>query len=236
MHKFLATFAFLPALAFGAANDVTLQQRNSMDTGSITRTPVNPSPASGLMSYNGSTLLPEWLTLGTNLSITSGVLNAAGGVPVNSDWNATTGLAKILNKPTIATVGMTGQYADLTGAPTITPFNYGYPNARSLALSTSFQASDNTKAAIVSVSVQCTNATTVVAASACTLQARISNTTATCSSGTVVATWTSTYALGLLLTNTSGSPFDLKMPTGAFAILCPTSGTFTISAVDQTAG
>ena len=38
---------------------------------------------------------------------------------VNSDWNATSGLAKILNKPTLATVATSGDYNDLTNKPTI---------------------------------------------------------------------------------------------------------------------
>lgn len=38
---------------------------------------------------------------------------------VNSDWNATSGKAKILNKPNLATVATSGAYNDLTGKPTI---------------------------------------------------------------------------------------------------------------------
>lgn len=38
---------------------------------------------------------------------------------VNSDWNASTGVAQILNKPTLATVATTGAYSDLTGKPTL---------------------------------------------------------------------------------------------------------------------
>lgn len=38
---------------------------------------------------------------------------------VNSDWNATSGVAQILNKPTLATVATSGAYSDLTGTPTI---------------------------------------------------------------------------------------------------------------------
>jgi hypothetical protein len=38
---------------------------------------------------------------------------------VNSDWNATSGVAQILNKPTLATVATTGAYSDLTGKPTL---------------------------------------------------------------------------------------------------------------------
>jgi hypothetical protein len=39
---------------------------------------------------------------------------------VNSDWNALSGAAQILNKPTFATVATTGAYADLSGKPDLT--------------------------------------------------------------------------------------------------------------------
>jgi hypothetical protein len=38
---------------------------------------------------------------------------------VNSDWDATTGVAQILNKPTLATVATSGSYTDLINKPTI---------------------------------------------------------------------------------------------------------------------
>lgn len=38
---------------------------------------------------------------------------------VNSDWNATSGLAQILNKPNLATVATSGSYNDLSNKPTI---------------------------------------------------------------------------------------------------------------------
>ena len=38
---------------------------------------------------------------------------------VNSDWNASSGVSAILNKPTLATVATTGAYSDLTGTPTL---------------------------------------------------------------------------------------------------------------------
>ena len=38
---------------------------------------------------------------------------------VNSDWNAASGVAEILNKPTLATVATSGSYNDLTDKPTI---------------------------------------------------------------------------------------------------------------------
>ena len=38
---------------------------------------------------------------------------------INADWNATSGVAQILNKPTLATVATTGSYTDLLNQPTI---------------------------------------------------------------------------------------------------------------------
>ena len=38
---------------------------------------------------------------------------------VNSDWNATSGVAQILNKPPLATVATSGSYSDLSNKPTI---------------------------------------------------------------------------------------------------------------------
>jgi len=38
---------------------------------------------------------------------------------VNSDWNATSGLAQISNKPTLHAVATSGQYSDLSGLPSI---------------------------------------------------------------------------------------------------------------------
>ena len=38
---------------------------------------------------------------------------------VQSDWNATTGMGVILNKPTLATVATSGNYADLTNKPAL---------------------------------------------------------------------------------------------------------------------
>ena len=38
---------------------------------------------------------------------------------VNSDWNASTGVSQILNKPSLATVATSGSYNDLTNKPTI---------------------------------------------------------------------------------------------------------------------
>lgn len=38
---------------------------------------------------------------------------------VNADWNAVSGVAQILNKPTLANIATTGEYSDLVNAPTL---------------------------------------------------------------------------------------------------------------------
>lgn len=120
MKKILLTILLaIHAFAMADGRDLIINQRNADDTGNILRVVASPV-TDGLFYYNTTTLLPGYVTLGAGLSISSGVLSASAGTPqVQTDWNASSGLGKILNRPTIATVGITGQYADLTGAPSI---------------------------------------------------------------------------------------------------------------------
>lgn len=270
---------FVLGSAFADPNSMVLTQRNSADTGNQLR--VLSAPASkGLFIYDPAAQLPSYVTLGSGMSFSGGML-VMTTAPVNADWNAVSGLAQILNKPsipasqvnsdwvassgisqilnrptlatvatsgsyvdlsskpTLATVAATGAYADLTGKPTIptiTAFNFSQPSARSLALSTSLQATDTTKAAVLYPSYACTNATTVLAASGCTMQVRVSSSAVTCSTGTIYYTQSLTVTLGVLLTQASTNPVPIYLPIGGFFILCPTTGTFTVSAVEQSAG
>lgn len=119
MKKLAAIFlCFCSALVFGNATDMRYLQRNLTDTGDTTRIiPFPAGGADGIFWYNGTTVLPDVLTLGTNLSITGGVLNAASG-GVQADWTANSGPSQILNKPTFATVAFSGNYGDLSSVPT----------------------------------------------------------------------------------------------------------------------
>lgn len=62
---------------------------------------------------------------GLSTVATSGSYNDLSNKPsipasqVNSDWNAASGVAQILNKPSLATVATTGSYNDLSNKPTI---------------------------------------------------------------------------------------------------------------------
>lgn len=325
--------AFVAGLAQADPYDVTVRQRNAADNGYLDRFIKFPvSGESCLFSLDGPTILPNCYTLGSGLTLSSGVISvSAGGGQMQADWaqanNASADYIK--NKPVL----FSGSYADLTGKPTLfdgayssltgvpaaftpsahnqawstitstpttlagygitdatsasqlstalssyatnsaltsglagkqntitlttsgsgaaslvgstlnipTPvaaaqFNFSQPTARTLAVSTSYQALDNTKAAIIVPSYACQNATTVLAASGCTIQVRMGTGTLTCSTGTVYYTQSLTVQLGVLITQNSTNPVQINLPIGGSFILCATTGTFTISAVEQSAG
>jgi len=295
----------LAGLALAGPNSIIVTQRNSADTGNAARTLDNP-PSDGLLIWNHATKLPSYLTVGAGLVASNGVLAANIPAQVNPDWNATTGAAQILNKPTLKTVAMTGEatdltglaplaltaawadvvgkpalfsgdWSDLTGRPTFSPvaisgsyvdlqgrpafaavaisgsyndltdkptttytFNFGVPAARTIVLSTAYQAINPAKAATVTVSPSCSASLSLAGGSTCLLQARIGVAPLTCASGAVVANWTNgntgALTIGLALNQVVGAPYGINLPIGASFILCPVSGTFTISAAEQSVG
>lgn len=112
-------FAFQLAQAQSDADKPLIVQRNSTDTAYVNRIlPIPAGAANGIFYFDGSTVRPRIMTLGTNLAIVADVLNASSAAQVNSDWNAVSGAAQILNKPTL----FNGVYSSLTGIPsTFTP-------------------------------------------------------------------------------------------------------------------
>lgn len=263
MKKLLVLlFAIFASAAFADPFNMILTQRNAVDTGNNTR--IQPTPSGpAVWFYDTTTNLPGYLIVGTGLQINGGNLEATATTGAQGPTGATgatgaqgpqgaagttgatgsagstgaTGAAGSTGPagPTGATgtAGATGSQG-LQGNPGIT--NFGFPSARTLVVSTSYQASDPTKAAILTPSYSCTNATTVLAASGCTLQVRMSASAVTCSTGTVMYTQSLTVSLGLLLTQASTNPVQINLPIGGFFIVCPTTGTFTISTVEQTVG
>jgi hypothetical protein len=112
MKKLLAAFLLLPALAQAASNDLFINQRNSTDTATLSRTVTIPAAgANGLFGFNGSTVLPVFYTLGPGLTLSGSVLDTVPGGVVT--W------ASITGKPAFATVATSGAYADLSGQPVI---------------------------------------------------------------------------------------------------------------------
>ncbi len=60
---------------------------------------------------------PQWSAFNTSGRWLK--IDPAGAVQINSDWNASTGPAVILNKPSLSTVSSSGSYNDLTGKPSL---------------------------------------------------------------------------------------------------------------------
>jgi hypothetical protein len=104
----------------GSSTDV------SVDTSSLLAAAGNladiSDPAEALENLGGvpSTLEINGHALTDDVSLTADDV-AAGTTNlynVQANWEATSGLAKILNRPTLATVAISGSYADLADAPT----------------------------------------------------------------------------------------------------------------------
>lgn len=286
MKKFLIAAAFVPFFAWAGADDVRIDQRNSTDSGTITRTLASPS-SDAFLTYFTGTKLPGWTTLDpTYFAINSGQLTLNIPGQVQSNWTESNSALPsfIKNKPTFATVAFTGLAADISGLPggtvtsitagagllggTITSsgtislpdvvtsgtyrsvtvdakgrvtsgtnpiFNFSQPSSRTLTASTSYQATDPSKASVIYPTYACTNATQVLASSSCTVQVRIGPSALTCSTGTLYYTQELSVNLGVLITQASKNPVPIFLPIGGYFIICPTVGTFAITTVEQTA-
>lgn len=97
------------------------------DSGYITGiTSSDVTTALGYTPYDSSNPNGYTSNVGTVTSVNNTSPDSNGNVSisipaaqVNSDWNANSGVAQILNKPTLATVATSGSYNDLTDKPTI---------------------------------------------------------------------------------------------------------------------
>lgn len=228
MKKFFAlVFAFLSSVATAGPGDLEIAQYDQFGIGRILRLmPIPPGSASGVLIYDGLTTWPRIAVVDSSLTISAGVMGVS-----------TATLAGKFDAPT----GSAAQYIRGDGSLATFPsvpagFDFGFPATRTLAVATSYQATNPAKAAVITPSFSCTNATTVLAASACTLQVRVHTSAVTCSTGTVYYTVSQTVNLGVLLTQAQTVPQNINLPAGAFFVICPTAGTFTIAAVEQSAG
>ena len=91
---------------------------NQSDTNALDYIKNKPTLFSG--NYNDLTNKPSLSTVATSGDYDD--LTNKPTIPaaqVNSDWNASSGVAQILNKPALATVATSGSYNDLSDKPTI---------------------------------------------------------------------------------------------------------------------
>lgn len=105
MKRILTALLLLPTLAFGAGNDLLINQRNPGDTATLTRAVAPPAGGgtNGLMGYAGGSNLPVFYSLGGGLGLSAGAL-----VALPQAW------ADITGKPTFAPVATSGSASDLS--------------------------------------------------------------------------------------------------------------------------
>lgn len=261
----LAACTALPALA--GPNSVVLTQRNAANTANVIRTMEDPA-STGMLIYNPVSGAAGFLIPGDGLTIDGNMLRASvpegptgpqgpAGAAGADGRNGVDGAPGATGSPGPAGAPGSAGPAGETGAtgpqgiqgiqgvagPAGTPaptFNFGLPAVRTLALTTPYQATNPARSAIITVSPQCSASLTLAGGTTCTLQARVGVAPLTCSSGTVVATWTNgntgTLTVGLAMNQNVGAPYGINLPTGASFILCPNAGTFTVTAAEQSAG
>lgn len=89
MKKYLIPIlALLSGLAVAGPNDIIFTQRNSADTGNNFRMPTNPG-VTAVVIFDGGILQPGYATLGTGISVDSGVLNITGVIGPTGPQGAT---------------------------------------------------------------------------------------------------------------------------------------------------
>ena len=102
-------------------NIKTINNTSLLGSGNIDTLPSQTGNSGKFLTTDGTDA--SWGSLAT--VATSGSYNDLTNKPsipdpqVNSDWNATSGVARILNKPTLAAVATSGSYTDLSDKPTI---------------------------------------------------------------------------------------------------------------------
>lgn len=119
---FLLILLIFPSIALAQfiGDGVTMQQRNSANTSWVQRYPPNTSPGvHGVYFMNGTGRAISWAGLGSGFTYDAinNEITVSGSTQVQTDWNATSGIGEILNKPTLAAVATSGEYADLANSP-----------------------------------------------------------------------------------------------------------------------
>ena len=127
-------------------------------------------------------------------------------------------------------------------AQSLAAFAVGAPNSRTVALATAYQATDNTKPAIVSVNLSSTASISLSGGATNTADIVIGSTNAVASgTGTVIGKYgnsnTGTLTVGLNLSTISAVGYSFALPAGWFFAIRQTGGTVTVtSAFDQSMG
>lgn len=148
--------------------------------------------------------------------------------------------------PLAAGSAAAGTSADVSRADHVHPaggsaFALGAPNSRTLSLATAYQATDTTKAAVVSINLTSTATLSLSGGTTNTADILIGPTNSVAGgTGTVIQKYANTntgvLTIGLNLSTVSAVGYTLALPTGWYFAVRQTAGTVGItSAFDQSA-
>lgn len=221
VKKIIAALLMLPALAIGAANDLFINQRNSTDTGTLSRTvTIPPGGANGIFGFNGPTVLPMFFTLGPGLTLAGGVLDAVPGSPVT--W------ASITGKPSFAAVSTSGAYSDLSGRPTL--FSGAYADLSGIPTAFTTAAHTHSAGDIVSGTLATARLPALPISQTSGLQTALDGKFAT-PSGTITQYIRGDGSLAAFPALTSGTVTSITAGTGLSGGTITTTGTISMPSV-----
>lgn len=99
--KLLLALLLAPCIAQACPDEIRIVQRDSTDTSTWTRILCPTTSQPSLLIFDPTSQLPQLAAL-SGLTWNGTTLTAAS--QVNADWNASSGAAQILNKPSIPTI------------------------------------------------------------------------------------------------------------------------------------
>lgn len=208
MKKLAFSLLLIAGAVHAGPNSMVVLKRNNDDTASQ-QLLVGPPASIGFLTFDPSN--PTFTTLDSSLTINSGVLGVANPA-VNADWNAVSGPAQILNKPTI---------------PSVPSRSFAY---QTRSLNTCFQVSSN-RDALVTYSVDIATSLSLTAGQQGTVYLR-TYANSSCTTGTQELTrfvngQTGTLTIGLALTQNVTGTLTGVVPAGAYVQLVTENNTGT---------
>src|SRR6478736_10532173 len=228
----LITFG-MAMLAYAGPDSMVVLKRNSDDTGTQ-QLLVGPPSTPGFLTFDPTS--PTFTTLGDGLAWSGGILSATAPAQVNADWNASSGFAQILNKPSIPASQVNSDVTAVSGMaqilnkptiPTIPTRSFSYTTR---SLNTCFQVSSS-RDAFVSYSVDIATSLSLTTGQQGTVYMRI-YTNSGCTTGTQEVTrfvngQTGTLTIGLALTQNVTATLNGMIPAGMWVQLVTENNTGT---------
>lgn len=176
---------------------------------------------------------------------TSGLYSDLSGKPTLATVATSGAYGDITGKPALSTVATSGSYNDLTNKPTLATMSFAAPVARTLSKATAYQATDNTKASVVTINLTSTSSYSLSGTVTGAASIFVGATSAVASgTGTNIAKYKNAVGgaltVGLANSNSSTQAYTIALPAGWYFAVIDTStggGSVTIDTTfDQVVG